>query len=640
MTRRLLLLVILVAPLYVWQLDRPGFSDTEGMFAEPAREMAVSGDWVTPRMNGAPFLTKPPLMYWLPAAIFTLTGPTEYARVWSVLAALATVAATGALGQELFGEMAGIAAATVLASTAGFFVEARMLRTDMVLVLAVTLTLYWYVRLRRGAGAATAAAFWATLGVGILDKGLVPLILAGATIAGFEIMVGELRPRTVGARLRALSAPWGLLLLVGIVLPWHVLAGAKNPGFLWDYVVNQHFLFFFDKKLPRDSIPDSLGFFWASFFVRGLPWSLLLPGAVVQTWVRARGGRHNEAAYLLPTVWLAVVLGFFSLAVSRLEHYCLPALPAMALLLGALLADTVARRTWIGGAVCAILPAVGAGLAFVVTLDDPARLLATIDPTLAGYGLEALVRPATLTLAIGLLGLALLLVSQYNRTAFAVGVMTAVTLLPLIQIAHERVEPLFSWRPFAGLIREAAPDVNHVFFHAEDEYQLCGGLNYYLERRLDLLAPPDWVAPTFLADRTDWLFTPRAEFEQEWRTNMAVLVSDAVTKPGDEAQLVPTAYVLVARAGERVLLRSVASGHQRSRASTKILLASGQYPTNEGASTVRMTSETEWCKTDIRDPDSLNPYSSMPPYRRLGEKIQTILPRICRACSNQEDREP
>ena len=58
MTRRLLLLVILATPLYVWRLDRPGFSDTEGMFAEPAREMVVSGDWVTPRMNGEPFLTK------------------------------------------------------------------------------------------------------------------------------------------------------------------------------------------------------------------------------------------------------------------------------------------------------------------------------------------------------------------------------------------------------------------------------------------------------------------------------------------------------------------------------------------------------------------------------------------------------
>jgi len=555
MTWRLFLLVILVTPLFAWRLNHPGFSDTEGMFAEPAREMVVSGDWITPRMNGEPFLTKPPLMYWLPAAVFAVVGPTEYARFWSVLAALATVVATGALGRELFGEAAGFVAATVLATTAGFFVEARMLRTDMVLVLTVTLTLYWYLRLRRGAGTATVAAFWTTLGIGTLDKGLVPLVLTGAIIVFVEIVTGELRPHTLRARLRVLSAPLGVLLIAGIVVPWHLLAGAKNPGFLWDYVVNQHLLFFFDKKLPRDSIPDSLGFFWASFFTRGLPWSLFLPGAVVHVWIGARTAHAEGATHLLPAIWLATVLAFFSLALSRLEHYSLPALPAMALLVGSLLADTAAghvriRRSWLIGP-----PIVVALLTLTIALRDPTMFLAALDPTLVGYGLEALVRPATLTLALGLLGLALLLVVRYNRAALGVGFTTAVALLPFIQIAHERTEPLFSWRPFARLIREAAPNESRVFFRAEDEYQLCGGLNYYLEQRVDLLAPPGWVPPTFLADRTDRLFTPRVEFEQEWPHDAVFLVSDEVDQPGDEARLVPAPYLVVARAGGRVLLR-------------------------------------------------------------------------------------
>ena len=96
---RLLLLLLLATPLFVWRLDQPGFSDTEGMFAEPAREMVESDDWVTPRINGEPFLTKPPLMYWLPAMTFTLAGPTEYARVWSVLAALGTTPGYWTIGQ-------------------------------------------------------------------------------------------------------------------------------------------------------------------------------------------------------------------------------------------------------------------------------------------------------------------------------------------------------------------------------------------------------------------------------------------------------------------------------------------------------------------------------------------------------------
>src|SRR5437016_13967323 len=114
MTRRLLAVVIVVSPLFFWRLGRPGFSDTEGMFAEPAREMVVTGDWVTPRMNGEPFLTKPPLMYWLSAALFPVTGPTEHARLWPALAVLATVAATRALGALWCRESAGIGAALIL----------------------------------------------------------------------------------------------------------------------------------------------------------------------------------------------------------------------------------------------------------------------------------------------------------------------------------------------------------------------------------------------------------------------------------------------------------------------------------------------------------------------------------------------
>src|SRR5262249_31224697 len=291
------------------------------------------------------------------------------------------------------------------------------------------------------------------------------------TIALVEIATGELRPRTLCTRLRNLSALWGGLLMLAVAVPWHVTAGQRNPGFLWDYVVNQHLLFFFDQKLPRDSIPDSLSFFWTIFFARGLPWSLLLPAALVHAWRTVRTPCRLGPKPFLPLLWLIAVLSFFSLAVSRLEHYCLPALPAMALLVGALLADILAEHSLISRGALASLPAVGAFLAFVVTLYDPARLLTAIDPTLPGYNLETLMRPAILTLSVGLLGLTLLLVSRYNRMAFAVGVTTAIALLPFVQIAHERVEPLFSWRPFARLIREAAPDAGRVFFRAEDEYQ-------------------------------------------------------------------------------------------------------------------------------------------------------------------------
>jgi 4-amino-4-deoxy-L-arabinose transferase-like glycosyltransferase len=559
MTRRLLLLLLLAAPLFLWRLNQPGFSDTEGMHAEPAREMVLTGDWVTPRMNGEPFLTKPPLMYWLPATVFTLAGPTEYARIWSVLAALTTIFFTGLLGRELFGERAGLFAAAVLATTMGFLVEARLLRADTTLVCGVTMALYCYERIRRGAGKPTVGAFWVILGVGMLDKALVPLVLVGATIALVEIVTGELRPRTLFARLRHLSTAWGLAIIVAVAGPWHLLAGQRNPGFLWDYFVNQHLLFFFDQKLPRDSIPDSLGFFWAIFLARSLPWSLVLPAAILHNLRVLRSTPTGEPKPLLPLLWLVAVLGFFSLAASRLEHYCLPALPAMALVVGATLTNFPTHNAAVLRVILIAPVALAAVASFVVGLYDPAIFLTALDPTLIGLGLETLIRPVFLILTVGWFSVALLLVWKRYWLALGANIATAIILFSCVQLAHERVEPLFSWRPFARTIQEIGPQDSRVFFRASDEYQLCGGLNFYLERRLDLLAPPGWTPPTFLEGRTNRLFTPRAEFEEEWRSRPAFLVSDDVSSPDEEAQLAPGPYLIETHAGERVILRSPSS---------------------------------------------------------------------------------
>jgi 4-amino-4-deoxy-L-arabinose transferase-like glycosyltransferase len=522
------------------------------MFAEPAREMVLTGDWITPHMNGQSFLTKPPLMYWLPAALFAVAGPTEYARLWPALAAVATVAVTGALGAELFGEAAGVTAALILATSVGFLVEARLLRADMPLVLAVTLALYCYVRLRRGGGLASAIAFWATIGIGLLDKGFLALLLTGSVIGVAEIAAGDLRPRTLRFGLRALHAPLGLGLLIAIAIPWYGLAVLRNPGFLWDSTVNQQLLRLVNAKFPRDFVPDSLGFFWAMFLVRTLPWSLLMPAAALHS-ARALNARPTLR---LPVIWIAVVLGLFSLTPSRLEHYSLPALPAVALIIGLFLADGAAGRARVGWAWSAVPVAAGALLALACATCDAGALIAQLDPTLSGYGLAPLLRAAAATVVAGLGTLALLLAARRARAAVLVGAVTAVALFGFVQAAHERVESLFSWRPFARTIRDSLPDQTPVFFRASDEYQLCGGLDYYTERYVLLLSPANWVPPTYLAGRTDRLFTPRAVFERAWRHGPAVLVSDDVPLPRDEAAIVPAPYTLVARYGTRVLLRS------------------------------------------------------------------------------------
>src|SRR5207249_2049298 len=258
---------------------------------------------------------------------------------------------------------------------------ARLLRADMLLVLAVSTTLWCYVRLCRGGGRAAALGLWTAVALGVLGKGLLALVLPGAAIALAELVGGELGPRTVGARLRALRVPLGIAVVAALALPWHVAAALRNPGFLWDYVVNQHLLAFFDAKLPRDSIPDSLTFFWAMFSLRTLPWGLLLPAAPIHGW-QARDRRAERGLVL---AWIASVLVLFSLASGRLEHYSLPALPAVALLVGDLVAETAAGRSRVSRRWLVVPPAAVAGLALVLAAREPAGIIRELDPTLAGY---------------------------------------------------------------------------------------------------------------------------------------------------------------------------------------------------------------------------------------------------------------
>src|SRR5213079_3574518 len=226
------------------RLDVPAFFDNEARYAEVAREMVLSGDWISPHLDFTLFLNKPPLVFWLAALVFRVAGPTEWARLVSVGAAVVALLATCRLGALLYGGPAGLVAGLALATSLGFVLEARTLRPDMILTATVVVALLCWQTAECG-GARRArwlAGLWAALGVGVLAKALVPLVLAGLPIAAVTL-------RDDGWRAAAL----------------------RHPGFAWDYVVNQHVLFFLDRKLPRDSEGDSLAFFWAAAAGRAAP---------------------------------------------------------------------------------------------------------------------------------------------------------------------------------------------------------------------------------------------------------------------------------------------------------------------------------------------------------------------------------
>src|SRR5437773_2742653 len=206
------------------RLDVPAFFDNEARYAEVAREMVLSGDWISPHLDFTLFLNKPPLVFWLAALVFRLAGPTEWARLVSVGAAMVALLATCRLGALLYGGTTGLVAGLALATSLGFVLEARTLRPDMILTATVVVALLCWQSAERG-GARRArwlAGLYATLGVGVLAKGLVPLVLVGLPIAAVTLRDDGWRG---AARLRP---GLGLLVLAAIVVPWHFVAALRH----------------------------------------------------------------------------------------------------------------------------------------------------------------------------------------------------------------------------------------------------------------------------------------------------------------------------------------------------------------------------------------------------------------------------
>jgi 4-amino-4-deoxy-L-arabinose transferase-like glycosyltransferase len=538
------------------RLDAPAFFDNEGRYAEVAREMLVRRDWITPHLDFTLFLNKPPLTFWLTAAVFQWTGPSEWARLVSVAAAVVALYATCRLGALLHDERGGLVAAVMLATTLGFVLEARTLRPDMLLTATVVAALCCWRRAETTSEgrARWLAGMYAALGIGVLAKGLVPLVIVGLPIVTITL-------REHGwPGVRALRPGLGLVVLAAVVLPWHVAVALRHPGFAWDYVVNQHLLFFLDRKFPRDSEGDTLGFFWGAFAGRALPWILFLPLTLGEA-VRgaARDAAPAERATFLLWAWIGGTVLFFSLAPSRLEHYSIPALPAVALLAARgwqrASAGELGRASWrmvvLAGAAIACVG--GVGLAY-----GPALLLRTYwiaqVPELLG-----LVRPAAVVVL--LVGVLAALASVRRRAGLLVASL-AIGMVPLVAIvlrAEVAAEPLFSWRPVARALAASVSPETEIVFEAPEEYQLVGGLVFYTGRRITLLEPPaGFIPPTYLAGQMQGMFLARHDFERRWPAGERLaFVSDSQRRRDDPHGIVPDPFHVFGRFGDRWVLSNV-----------------------------------------------------------------------------------
>jgi len=315
----------------------PLFEPDEGRYAEIPREMLATGDFVTPRLNGALYFEKPPLHYWCVAASLALFGESESAtRVPTRLASLGLVLLATAFARKRWGERAGLLAGLVLASSAMMVGLARINLIDPSLSLAMTGAAFAFAAFqeREAAGDARRARralylLHASCAAAVMLKGLIGIVLPGGAILLWALLVGRLRivPK--------LFAPGPLALFLLLTVPWHVLVAMRNPGFLSFYFVHEHVQRFATKTARRTGSP----LYFVGVLLGGfLPWTAFLGriGECFRTPApaspAARARAHPTEAFLL--VFSATVFLFFSASSSKLIPYVQPIWAPLAVLLG------------------------------------------------------------------------------------------------------------------------------------------------------------------------------------------------------------------------------------------------------------------------------------------------------------------
>lgn len=225
----LLLLLPFIGTRRLWLPD-------EGRYAEVAREMIVSGDWLTPQLDFSPHFTKPPLTYWLTAAAMSVMGKNEFAaRFFTALALAGTAVLVSLLAAELGRRRAAFLAGLIFLTSLVPFIAGNVLTTDMQLTFLSTAAvwLFWRRHSRYPEGRFSLVGAYAALGLAFMTKGPVGVLVPLLAFAGLSAYRRDL---SVFRRIASLT---GLAIFACIAFPWYLAVAAVHPGLMSYFLGNE-----------------------------------------------------------------------------------------------------------------------------------------------------------------------------------------------------------------------------------------------------------------------------------------------------------------------------------------------------------------------------------------------------------------
>jgi len=361
-----LILAALWLLLLVFASLRPLSVPDEGRYGEVGRWMLVSGDWLTPRLNGLPFFHKPPLLHWLDAISLSIFGVNELAlRLVPALHGGLMIVALYLVARHISTETIARRAAIMLGTGLGFWVGGQYVNHDMLVATWIGLAI-WSFALAFMAGdkpnAWLARLGFVACALGMLSKGLIGFALPGLVLLIWLIWTRQLK--------KIIYLPWlsGLSLFALVAGPWFVLAQRTYPGF-FNYM-------FIGQQLNRYTAatynnPRPWWFYLLALVLLLFPWVFFALGQVrrVTTMTLSNAIGMEQAWWRLCWSWVLGILVFFSIPNSKLVGYILPVLPPLALLAALGWGRVMAWRSYAGKlfvALCALNFCISLGLVLMV----------------------------------------------------------------------------------------------------------------------------------------------------------------------------------------------------------------------------------------------------------------------------------
>jgi 4-amino-4-deoxy-L-arabinose transferase-like glycosyltransferase len=358
----------------------PLYDTTEARYAEMARIMVETHNWVTPQFDyNIPFWGKPPFQTWISALSFSWLGVNEFsARLPHFICGLITLYLVFRFTKSLTNTNSATFALLVLTSSLGFILAIGMVMTDSALLMAYTLAMvsYWQCYVLKDK-VIFGHLFFVALALGMLIKGPVSLVLIGISLVCWSVWQGSFK-----VALKRL--PWlsGTLIFLALTLPWYIWAEIRTPGFIEYFILGEHVQRFLVSGWQGDLYGTAhikpRGMIWLYWLICASPWSFIVLGLLVKKYRGIELPQYKNKdqginKYLI--CWMISPLLLFTLAGNILPIYVLPGFSALAIIV-ALNCQLTKASNYLGLASLAILTIVIVVLSLgVVSKKSEAELL-------------------------------------------------------------------------------------------------------------------------------------------------------------------------------------------------------------------------------------------------------------------------